>query len=82
MWYCVDKDGSKFLLGSKPERQSIIDEEESEELCSWGFRIDEIDLGIDYDIVEIQDDQVASMGLPDMTWDDEPIKVKLICVNI
>lgn len=82
MWYCVDKDGSKFLLGSKPERQSGFDDEENETLSVWGFRMNELDLGMEYDIVEIQDDQVASMGLPDMTWDDEPIKVKLICVNI
>lgn len=32
--------------------------------------------------LRVEDNEVASMGLPDMSFNDIPIQVKLICVNI
>lgn len=70
MWYAVDEDGTKALYSVKPVRSPNV----------WIWPDEYEDEDVDY--LEIQDDEVAMMGLPDLAWEDEPIQVKVICVNV
>lgn len=68
MYYAVDASGNKYLFSKEPARFNK-------------FKVWIENLTPGSEILDVTD-TYETMGLPDMTWDDEPLLVKLICVNI
>lgn len=71
MWYAVDEDDSKWLFPKKPTR--VIDEWNSNEDLYWEKDIP--------NIIELTNQDAIELGLPDLTWENDPIEVHLVCTN-
>lgn len=73
MYYAVDKDNHKYLYSIRPTK--------SEDEGIW-IIVTRLYKGFEDDITVMNvTNTYETMGLPDITWEDEPLEVKLICVN-
>lgn len=77
MWYAVDKNGDKYIYSKKPVRNEPSSY--CEQNC-WEIS-DEEDVYEDEDTAVFIGD-IDVEGLPEITWKDEPVEVKLICERV